>query len=228
MKRGIVLFIFIFSVSLGTTFCSLAFGEDEGTFWAGQHVPPNDTFLGAPARPWIRPFERPSIVCTGLAGFDGENVKCSGISAKVFNRRDGAPFNTQIVGRYGANVSIEGIDFSNVRLEIGYKEGLGFFVRRIVQGPVLSIRGIVQKVDSDQGYLVINGLRVSFNERTRRNHFCNVDDLGDSPLACYKGKIAVSLVQYVDGGYYALKIRFMPIHRPHHHPVPPYGRPRRF
>ncbi len=117
-----------------------------------------------------RPFKT-DIVWDGPIDYDEENgaVPFGGISADVLTEEDGAPMVTEIIGSGGMATTIDKLDLNNVHVRVGYSEETGYFVKRIVQGPTMKIRGRIEDVSEDS--IVVNGITVTLKENTRIRQF---------------------------------------------------------
>ena len=184
-------------------------GNDTGTDIEVGEVVELETGLGRHGltlKRIRRPFRR-DILCDGEATYADGNISCAGITARILDVEAGDPYPTQIIGKFGARVSIEDLDLSAVRVRIGYDPDAGFFAKRIVQGPVVGVRGRISDVNVEDKTISLNGLTIKFDENTAIRSFRSIlvpRHMDESVLR--PGLPVRAMVQYVDNEYYALGI----------------------
>ncbi len=153
-----------------------------------------------------RPFKR-DILWLGPASYEDGNLTCAGIKARVLDESAGDPFSTLIIGQYGEKVSIGDLDLTSVRVRIGYSDDNGYFVKRIVQGPILDIRGLISEVDEDQSHITVNGLSISLNDNTVIRAFRSILVSKGLDRSVLRSGLPVRvLAQYINNEYFAVGI----------------------
>ena len=160
-----------------------------------------------------RPFRR-DILCNGSVTYTNSTVTCAGITAKLLDEDDGDPLSTEIIGQYGVKTSLDALDLNAVRVRIGHDEEYGFFAKRIVQGPVIGVRGFIEDIDAEEKTFTMNGLNIRYDENTAIHPFRSalVPRPMDYSLLQVKMPVRV-MAQFVDGEYYALGILILNTNR---------------
>ena len=151
------------------------------------------------------------ICWEGPADFDDESgfLTVAGIKARVIFEESENYHPTQIIGIGGEPTTIAKLDLTALGVRIGYRlDNEEYFVKRIVQGPTLTVRGRLTDVDPETETVVVKGLTINLTEFTKihglfRCHF-PVIPLKISDLK--SGMRVHVLAQYVEGSYEAVGI----------------------
>ena len=134
--------------------------------------------------PICRPF-RKGIYWNGPAAYnpDESSLTSAGITARIISEGDDKSDFTQIIGIGGAPAAMEDLDLNKVRVCMKVvnddDNDNEYLVKRIIQGPLLTIRGRITEVDTANKTITVNGLKVNLTEHTKirasfRCHFPSV------------------------------------------------------
>ena len=164
----------------------------------------------------VRRALRPDIVWDGAVTYDANagTISFASIEAQILSREEGDLITTQVIGSGGGNASIEDLDLSTVRVRVGYDVDGDYFVKRIVQGPVLTVRGRISAMGDHT--ITVNGLEIQMNENTRVRHFRPLFRSHPLPPEALHEDLPVRvLAQYIDGEYTALVVLVVSPRRVH-------------
>ena len=150
------------------------------------------------------------ICWEGPAAYDESGfLTIAGIKARIILEENEDYKPTQIIGIGGEPTTIKKLDLAAVGVRIGYcPDNEKYFVKRIVQGPTLTVRGRLTIVDPETETLAVKGLTINLTEFTKIHCLfrCHPSAM---PLKFSDLKIGMRvhvLTQYVEGSYEAVEI----------------------
>ena len=156
----------------------------------------------------IKRLVHSSITCNGNIEYDSaENtITCNGITGIILSKENGDPADTLIIGAKGVVTTIDNISLDNAVVKFGYdKEEDGYFVKRIVEGPVVILRGkVTEKTDE---YIKVAGKTVNITENTKFTRLIPSFLIKKLNYSSIKQDSLVRVhAQYINGEYYALAV----------------------
>ena len=156
----------------------------------------------------IKRLVHSSIICKGNIEYDSSEatISCNGVTGVILSKENGDPVDTLIIGAKGVVTTIDNISLDNAVVKFGYDEKEdGYFVKRIVEGPVVILRGkISEKTDK---YIKVAGKTVNITENTKFTRLIPSFLIKKLNFSSIKEDSIVRVhAQYINGEYYALAV----------------------